>query len=105
VGRPGRAAHEDRRAASGRSTRGVPPRDRENSRLVSLSPDKRAVYDYIAGLPFPRIDPADPDAAIKIMWNHEYRPFATDDFRARNVTLETGTLVWVAPACRSRDAS
>jgi len=63
----------------------------ENSRLVSLSSDKRAVYDYIAGLPFPQIDPADPDAAMKIMWNHEYRPFATDDLRARNLTLETGT--------------
>ena len=32
-----------------------------------------------AGRRSPRIDPADPDAAIKIMWNYDYKPLITDD--------------------------
>lgn len=60
------------------------------SPTVSLAPDKRSLEHYVAGLPFPDIDPSDPDAAVKVMWNYEYRPFATDDFEARGLTLETG---------------
>ena len=29
--------------------------------------------DYIMGLPFPQIDPADPQAAVKILWNYYYQ--------------------------------
>ena len=51
---------------------------------VALGPDGN-LENYVAGLPFPLIDVNDPQAAIKIMWNFEYRPMSTDDIDARNV--------------------
>src|SRR3954453_3460335 len=36
---------------------------------VKLSADGHRVENYVAGIPFPKIDPGDPQAAIKIMWN------------------------------------
>lgn len=59
---------------------------------VTLTPDTRSLDGYVAGLPFRTIDPNDADAGTKIMWNYEYRPFATDDFEARDLTFESGTL-------------
>jgi hypothetical protein len=29
--------------------------------------------NYVAGLPFPLIDPQDPQAGLKVAWNHRYR--------------------------------
>jgi hypothetical protein len=48
---------------------------------VRLAADKLALENYVAGLPFPTIDPNDPDAAWKIMWNHEHKPAYSDDVR------------------------
>jgi hypothetical protein len=59
---------------------------------VKLSADGRRVENYVAGLPFPKIDPADPQAAIKIMWNYDNKPEATDDVDLRNFDADTGTI-------------
>jgi hypothetical protein len=49
---------------------------------VRLS-DKGELQNYVAGLPFPSIDPNDPQAAIRAVWNFSYRPMATDDLDIR----------------------
>lgn len=59
---------------------------------VRLNRATGALEHYVAGLPFPVIDPGDPNAALKIMWNHEYGPFASDDFIASDIVFETGNL-------------
>lgn len=59
---------------------------------VRLSADGRRVENYTAGLPFPNIDPNDPQAAIKIMWNYDYKPLITDDVDLRNFDADTGTI-------------
>jgi hypothetical protein len=46
---------------------------------VQLSGDHRTVLGYVAGQPFPLLDPNDPYVATKIMWNSNFRPIATDD--------------------------
>jgi hypothetical protein len=46
---------------------------------VKLSPDGREIFNYVAGLPFPNIDPNDPLAGAKVMWNHEQKPAYTDN--------------------------
>lgn len=51
------------------------------SSQVKLSEDNLALEDYVAGLPFPNIDPNDPQAAWKVMWNHEHKPAFSDDVR------------------------
>jgi Protein of unknown function (DUF1329) len=38
---------------------------------------------YIAGQPFPLVDPNDPQVATKVMWNFSYRPLYTDDIDMR----------------------
>ncbi len=53
------------------------------SEQVSLSPDHRTVIGYVAGQPFPLIDPNDPYAATKIMWNNVFRPIQSDDYDLR----------------------
>ena len=51
------------------------------SAQVKLSPDGKALENYVAGQPFPHVDLNDPQAALKVMWNYEYRPYpGTDDF-------------------------
>ena len=57
---------------------------------VTLSPDGRSLIGYVAGMPFPRLDPNDPRIASKIMWNYGYKPFATDDLDLRNFDADTG---------------
>ncbi|MGH7823183.1 MAG: DUF1329 domain-containing protein, partial [Candidatus Binatia bacterium] len=55
------------------------------SSQVVLTPD--GVLDestYVAGLPFPAIDPADPQAAVKIAYNVERSRYFTDDMTLRN---------------------
>jgi hypothetical protein len=49
------------------------------SSQVQLSPDHRSVLGYVAGQPFPLLDPNDPYVATKIMWNANFKPIATDD--------------------------
>ena len=50
---------------------------------VTLSKDHRSVVGYVAGQPFPLIDPNDPDVATKIMWNNVFRPITSDDYDLR----------------------
>ncbi len=59
---------------------------------VKLAPDGRSLQGHVAGLPFPNIDPNDPNVALKIMWNYEYKPFVTDDLDLRNFDADTGTI-------------
>jgi Protein of unknown function (DUF1329) len=47
--------------------------------------DKGELENYVAGLPFPLLDPNDPRAAAKVVWNFSYRPVATDDLDIRHV--------------------
>lgn len=57
---------------------------------VALAPDGRSIIGHVAGMPFPRIDPNDPQIALKIMWNYAYKPFVTDDGDLRNFDADTG---------------
>jgi Protein of unknown function (DUF1329) len=50
---------------------------------VRLSEDHRSPAGYVAGQPFPLIDPNDPYAATKIIWNNVYRPLTSDDYDLR----------------------
>ncbi len=59
---------------------------------VKLAADGRAIDGHVAGLPFPKLDPNDPQIALKIMWNYEYKPFVTDDGDLRNFDADTGPL-------------
>ncbi len=59
---------------------------------VKLLEHGRRIEGYVAGLPFPQIDPNDPDAAVKIMWDYTYRPWYTDDYAWKNARVETGII-------------
>ena len=59
---------------------------------VKLSPDGRRLEGWVAGLPFPKIDPADPQAAQKIAWNFDRKPLITDDLDSRNFDADVGTI-------------
>ena len=59
---------------------------------VKLSPDGLHVLNYIAGQPFPNIDPKDPQAAMKIMWNYNFGFLTTDDVDLRNFDADTGAI-------------
>ncbi len=50
---------------------------------VRLSPDGRSLVNYVAGQPFPFLDPNDPSVATKIMWNAAFRPITSDDYDLR----------------------
>src|ERR1700730_12967490 len=45
---------------------------------VILAPDG-TLKNYVAGQPFPLLDPNDPQMATKLMWNFSVRPLYTDD--------------------------
>ena len=45
---------------------------------VKLLPDG-SLQNYVAGQPFPLLDPNDPDMATKIMWDYSFRPLYSDD--------------------------
>ncbi|MGO9605920.1 MAG: DUF1329 domain-containing protein [Candidatus Binataceae bacterium] len=45
---------------------------------VQLLPDG-SLQNYVAGQPFPLLDPNDPQMATKIMWNFGFRPLYSDD--------------------------
>jgi Protein of unknown function (DUF1329) len=57
---------------------------------TKLAPDGRSLIGHVAGMPFPNIDPNDPQIALKIMWNFEYKPYITDDEDLRNFDADTG---------------
>jgi len=59
---------------------------------VKLSADGRSVEGQVAGQPFPKIDPNDPQVAEKIMWNFEFKFLITDDVDLRNFDADTGTI-------------
>lgn len=59
---------------------------------VQLAADGRSITGHVAGMPFPNVDPNDPQIALKIMWNYEYKPFITDDADIRNFDADTGTV-------------
>lgn len=59
------------------------------SSQVRLTPDRRSLVGYVAGQPFPLLDPNDPDIATKIMWNYFFRPISTDDFDLRFFDAES----------------
>src|SRR5438094_302982 len=50
---------------------------------VKLRPDGLQLLNYVAGHPFPKLDPQDPQVAVKIMWNYEYKFNPTDDLGER----------------------
>jgi uncharacterized protein DUF1329 len=60
---------------------------------VKLSADGLTASNYVAGQPFPNLDPKDPQFALKIMWNYEYG-FANgvDDTDLRNFDADTGSI-------------
>ncbi|MBX3027989.1 DUF1329 domain-containing protein [bacterium] len=59
---------------------------------VRLGSDGLTLQNYVAGLPFPAIDPADPQAAVKVMWNAAYKWLATDDLDARDFSADAGPI-------------
>lgn len=59
---------------------------------VKLSADGLKVENYVAGQPFTTIDPNDPQVALKIMWNYEYKFLTTDDVDLREFDADTGPL-------------
>ncbi|WP_331964184.1 DUF1329 domain-containing protein [Candidatus Binatus sp.] len=53
------------------------------STQVRLTNDHRSLLGYVAGQPFPLIDPNDPYVGAKIMWNNVFRPIHSDDYDLR----------------------
>jgi hypothetical protein len=51
----------------------------EDGGIVDLKTGK--MPEYIIGLPFPKIDPNDPEAAVKIMHNNHYMQYLPGDLR------------------------
>ncbi|MGH7857308.1 MAG: DUF1329 domain-containing protein, partial [Candidatus Binatia bacterium] len=64
---------------------------------VKLAGDGLTLENYVAGQPFPTLDPNDPQIAIKIMWNYEYKYTITDDVDLRNFDADTGSIQQKAP--------
>jgi hypothetical protein len=64
---------------------------------TKLAPDGRTLEGYVAGMPFPNLDPNDPQLALKIMWNYEYKPYVSDDEDLRNFDADTGPVGDGAP--------
>jgi hypothetical protein len=50
---------------------------------VRLTNDHRTMVGYVAGQPFPLIDPNDPYVGTKIIWNNVFRPISSDDYDLR----------------------
>ena len=47
------------------------------------------LQNYVAGQPFPLLDPNDPQVATKVMWNFSFRPQYTDDADIRDVEISS----------------
>jgi len=60
---------------------------------VKMSADGLSLQNYVAGQPFPNIDPKDPQIALKIMWNYDYGFVnGLDDTDLRNFDADTGSI-------------
>ena len=59
---------------------------------VKLSGDGLSLQNYVAGLPFPNIDPKEAQFAYKVMWNYDYHSLTTDDVDLRNFDADTGAI-------------
>ena len=57
---------------------------------VHLSADG-TLQNYVAGQPFPLLDPNDPQIASKIMWNFSFRPLYSDDADLRDAEVASYT--------------
>jgi hypothetical protein len=64
---------------------------------VKLAADGLSLQNYVAGLPFPSVDPKDPQFAIKVMWNYDYKFLTTDDVDLRNFDADTGAVADQGP--------
>ncbi len=53
------------------------------SQQVRLTNDHRSLIGYVAGQPFPLIDPNDPYVGTKVIWNNVWRPITSDDYDLR----------------------
>jgi hypothetical protein len=51
--------------------------------------DKGELQNYVAGQPFPLLEPNDPNIAAKVMWNFSFRPQYTDDVDIRDVEVSS----------------
>jgi len=76
-------------------TRYQPPREyveatKKHAPAVRLGPDGE-LLNHVAGLPFPQIDPRDPQAGQKVAWNFYWR-WQGDDFKGGGGT-ETGKMI------------
>ncbi len=69
---------------------------------VKLTPEG-TVEGYVAGLPFPTIDPNDPNVALKLAWNFNYRPYLTDDWIWRNFPNVAGSVRSDGPMAIDRE--
>ena len=56
---------------------------------VRLTDDHHSIVGYVAGQPFPLIDPNDPYVATKIVWNNVFRPIQSDDYDLRFFDCES----------------
>ncbi len=65
---------------------------------VSLTPDGE-LRNYVAGQPFPLLDPNDPLLATKVMWNFSFGPLYTDDVDVRDVEISS-----YSPGTRAADS-
>ena len=70
---------------------------------IKLTGNGLRLENYVAGMPFPNIDANDPQAALKVMWNYEYRPFFIDDYREGDFGSYTGPLTYDKPMVDERD--
>jgi len=61
------------------------------SAQVRLSADGTRMEGFVAGRPFPRVDPNEPHAAMKLMYNFSYS-IAFDDLDVRNFDADTGPI-------------
>ena len=52
--------------------------------------DKNDLKNWVAGRPFPKIDPSDPKAAVKIMWNFGRTSYFNDDLGVHLPDADTG---------------
>jgi hypothetical protein len=69
---------------------------------AKLTPDGLDVKNYVAGMPFPQLDPKDPQIAYKIMWNYSYQWLTTDDVDLRNFDADTGSIADHGPMAVER---
>lgn len=56
---------------------------------VTLS-EKNDIQNWVAGKPFPKVDPADPKGGVKVMWNFNRTSYFTDDFAVHLPDADTG---------------